>query len=331
MTGLKEKRRHLRTDLAIEAREMLMGEVSGEIPGVVVSHEQIGEIGVTRINISTPEAEERMGKKQGRYVTLEVPGLRKKNTALQDQVAGQLTKEFLGLVELHPGTTILVVGLGNWNVTPGALGPRVVKDLMVTRHILQYEPETLGAGFRPVAAIAPGVLGITGVETGEIVQGLVEKIKPDLLVAVGALAARKLQRLHTTIQLADTGIHPGSGVGNKRPGISRDTVGIPVIAIGVPTVVDAVTIADDLLEQLLASIMREATDSSPVYPVVKAIAEGDRRAVLEEVTAPYGGNLMVTPKEIDTLVEDIAMLMAGGLNAALHPAIGSGEPGKYLH
>jgi len=328
---LQGRRSNIRTDLAIEAREMLLGEVKEEIPGVVTSRETVGEISVTRVSITTPEASEQMGKKQGRYTTLEVPGLRKKNSDLQDKVAGQLTKELLDMMKLQPGTSVLVVGLGNWNVTPDALGPRVVKDLLVTRHIVQMEPETFGEGFRPVAAIAPGVLGITGVETGEIVQGLVEKVRPDLLIAVDALAARRLERLHTTIQLSDTGIHPGSGVGNKRPGISQETVGIPVIAIGVPTVVDAVTIADDMLEQMLTTIMHEAGEESPVYKVVKAIAEGDRRTVLEEVTAPYGGNLMVTPKDIDTLIEDIARLMAGGLNAALHPAIASEEPGKYLH
>lgn len=328
---LQGRRRHIRTDLAIEAREMLLGEVREDIPGVVASRETVGEISVSRVSITTPEASERMGKKQGRYITLEVPGLRKKNSSLQDKVAGQLTKELLDMLKLQHGSTVLVVGLGNWNVTPDALGPRVVKDLLVTRHIVQMEPETLGEGFRPVAAIAPGVLGLTGVETGEIVQSLVEKVRPDLLIAVDALAARRLERLHTTIQLADTGIHPGSGVGNKRAGISQETVGIPVIAIGVPTVVDAVTIADDMLEQMLTTIMHEAGEESPVYKVAKAIVEGDRRAVLEEVTAPYGGNLMVTPKDIDTLIEDIARLLAGGLNAALHPAIASGEPGKYLH
>jgi spore protease len=234
-------------------------------------------------------------------------------------------------VEFSPETTVLVVGLGNWNVTPDALGPRVVKDLLVTRHILQMEPETLGEGFRSVAAISPGVLGITGVETGEIIQGLVEKVKPDLLIAVDALAARSLSRLHTTIQLADTGIHPGSGVGNKRLGITHETIGIPVIAVGVPTVVDAITIANDILDHLLHSFIEEASPDSPVSAVVKSMAEGDKKAVMEEIMAPYGGNLMVTPKDIDTLVEDIARVISGGLNAALHPEIDNEDSGKYLH
>jgi spore protease len=331
VTELGRLNRNIRTDLAIEAREMLMGEVKEEIPGVSAETESLQDIKVTRVNISTPEAEERMGKKQGRYITLEVPGLRRKDTALQDEVSRQLAREFMKMVEFSPETKVLVVGLGNWNVTPDALGPRVVKDLLVTRHILQMEPETLGEGFRSVAAISPGVLGITGVETGEIIQGLVEKVKPDLLIAVDALAARSLSRLHTTIQLADTGIHPGSGVGNKRLGITHETIGIPVIAVGVPTVVDAITIANDILDHLLQSFIEEASPDSPVSAVVKSMAEGDKRAVMEEIMSPYGGNLMVTPKDIDTLVEDIARVISGGLNAALHPEIDNEDSGKYLH
>jgi spore protease len=324
-------RENIRTDLAIEAREMLMGEVKEEIPGVQAETQTIDGITITRVDVTTPEAEQKMGKKQGRYITLEAPGLRQKNTPLQEKVSQQFTRELQRMVELQDDTTVLVVGLGNWNVTPDALGPRVVKDLLVTRHIKKLEPETLGEGFRPVAAIAPGVLGITGVETGEIVQGLVEKIRPDLLIAVDALAARSLNRLHTTIQLADTGIHPGSGVGNKRLGITYDSVGIPVIAIGVPTVVDAITIASDLMDHLLAAFIQEASPDSPVRAVAQSLAEGDKRAVMEEVITPNGGNLMVTPKDIDTLIEDVSRLIAGGLNAALHPAVENDGTGKYLH
>ena len=324
-------KRNIRTDLAIEAHEMLMGEVKEEITGVLAETEQLGEMHVTRVNITTPEAEERLGKKQGKYITIEAPGLRQKNTELQDAVSRQFTKELLAMVELEPNATVLVVGLGNWNVTPDALGPFVVKDLLVTRHILALEPDTLGEGFRPVCAISPGVLGTTGVETGEIIQGLVEKVKPDLLIAVDALAARNLNRLHTTIQIADTGITPGSGVGNRRLAISHETIGIPVIAVGVPTVVDAVTIADDLTDHLLNLMMQEAGQDSPVYKVVQSIAAGDKRSIMQEVLEPYGGKLMVTPKEIDTLIEDIGRLLAGGINAAMHSAIQSEATGKYLH
>lgn len=323
--------RNIRTDLAIEARELLMGEVRREIPGVQLDTEDMDDIHISRVEITTREAEKRMGKKQGKYITLEAPGLRQKNTELQERVARQFTEELLRIIDLGEDATVLVIGLGNWNVTPDALGPRVVKDLLVTRHILALEPETLGEGFRAVSALAPGVLGITGVETSEIIQGLVDKVKPDLLIAIDALAARSLNRLHTTIQIADTGITPGSGVGNKRLGISRETIGVPVIAVGVPTVVDAVTIADDLMSHLLSALMQEAGEKSPVYKVVRSIAEGDKRAVMAEVLEPYGGRLMVTPKEIDTLVEDMARLLAGAINAALHPAIASEEAGKYLH
>ncbi|MDW7650122.1 MAG: GPR endopeptidase [Bacillota bacterium] len=331
MTDQTVKRRNIRTDLAIEAHEMLMGEVKEEIPGVMAETEKIGDMNITRVHITTPDAEERMGKRQGRYITLEAPGLRQKNTELQETVSRQFSQELLKMVELTDQTTILVVGLGNWNVTPDALGPRVVKDLLVTRHILELQPETLGEGFRAVCAIAPGVLGITGVETGEIIQGLVEKVKPDIIIAVDALAARSLSRLHTTIQIADTGITPGSGVGNKRLEISHETLGIPVIAVGVPTVVDAVTIADDLAGHLFELLMQEAGADSPVYKVIESVAEADKRQIMQEVLEPYGGRLMVTPKEVDTLIEDVARLLSGGINASMHPAIESVESTKYLH
>ena len=171
MTGANSKCRNVRTDLAIEAREMLMGEVKEEIPGVKSESEDFGEIHVTRVYITTTEAEEQMGKKQGKYITLEAPGLRQKNTALQEMVSRRFALELQSMVELAPDATVLVVGLGNWNVTPDALGPRVVKDLFVTRHILELQPDVLGEGFRPLGAIAPGVLGITGVETSEIIHG----------------------------------------------------------------------------------------------------------------------------------------------------------------
>jgi len=136
-------------------------------------------------------------------------------------------------LNLKDDSTILVIGLGNWNVTPDALGPKVVSRLMVTRHLLEYVPDQVDEGVRPVCAVSPGVLGITGIETGEIVRGIVDRVKPDVVIAIDALASRKMERVNTTIQIADTGISPGSGVGNKRMELSRETLGVPVIAIGV--------------------------------------------------------------------------------------------------
>lgn len=324
----------IRTDLALEAREMLLKEPPGEdIPGVESQTADEKGMHISRVKITTPEAAEKLGKVMGSYITIEAPGLRKKDSYLQEEVSQVLSRELLALMglEKEPGKTVLVVGLGNWNVTPDALGPRVVQGLLVTRHILTLEPETLGPGFRPVAALSPGVLGLTGVETGEIIQGLVEKIRPDMILTVDALAARNMERLHTTIQISDTGIYPGSGVGNRRLPINRETMGMPVFALGVPTVVDAVTIALDAMDQLVGSLKASAGEESKVYQVLKDMSWEDKRRLLAEVLSPYNGNLMVTPKEVDTLVEDTARLIAGGINAALHPGIEPSDASKYLH
>lgn len=323
----------IRTDLAIEAREMLLKEpVQKEMAGVESETMDEGEVKISRVRITTPEAAEKMGKVMGTYVTLEAPGLRKKDSRLQETVSQVLARELVNImgIEKDVGKTVLVVGLGNWNVTPDALGPRVIQGLLVTRHILSLEPETLGEGFRAVSAISPGVLGLTGIETGEIVQGLVERVKPDLLLTVDALAARTIDRLHTTIQISDTGIYPGSGVGNHRLPINQDTMGIPVFALGVPTVVDAVTIAVDAMDRMVGSLTATAAKDSQIYEVLQGMSWNDKKELLSEVLNPYNGNLMVTPKEVDTLIEDTARLIAGGLNAALHPNIEAEDAAKYL-
>ncbi len=324
----------IRTDLAVEAREMLLQETpEPDMAGVQSQSLDEGDIHINRVKVTTPEAAEKLGKVMGSYITIEAPGLRRKDSQLQERVSQALSRELARLMNLEKDAvkTVLVVGLGNWNVTPDALGPRVVQGLLVTRHILTLEPETLGPGFRPVSALSPGVLGLTGVETGEIIQGLVEKVKPDMLLTVDALAARNMERLHTTIQISDTGIYPGSGVGNRRLPINQETMGMPVFALGVPTVVDAVTIAVDAMDQLVGSLKASAGEESKVYQVLKEMSWDDKRRLLTEVLSPYNGNLMVTPKEVDTLIEDTARLISGGINAALHPSIEPADASKYLH
>lgn len=164
---------------------------------------------------------------------------------------------FLEEVGVTKEASCLIVGLGNWNVTPDALGPIVVENVLVTRHLFQLQPESVEEGFRPVSAIRPGVMGITGIETSDVIYGIIEKTKPDFVIAIDALAARSIERVNSTIQISDTGIHPGSGVGNKRKELSKETLGIPVIAIGVPTVVDAVSITSDTIDFILKHFGRE--------------------------------------------------------------------------
>ena len=317
---------NIRTDLAVEAHEVLSARE--EIPGVQVSKEGDEDITIHRVSITTEQGAARMGKAVGNYLTLEVPGLRKKNTALQDKVVRVFYKELQRMFNLNDRQSVLAIGLGNWNVTPDALGPRVVRELFVTRHILDLKPEILGEGYRSVAAVAPGVLGITGIETGEIIRGITEYVKPDIIVAIDALAAQRMSRLHTTIQVSDTGIVPGSGVGNRRLGINRQTIGIPVYAIGVPTVVDAVTIAGDSMDHLAEALKRESAQGNMFANIVQKMNWEEKRNIIKEVLQPFAGDLIVTPKEIDTLIDDISLVIAASLDAAFHPKIAEEEESR---
>lgn len=315
-----------RTDLALEAQEALTRKTREDIPGVLVETAQDEEVLITRVKIITPEAARVMGKLQGRYVTLEARGLREKNTPLQEKVMKFLADELANLVELPAAATILVIGLGNWNITPDALGPRAVDKIVVTRHLQGMLSPELRGGVRSVCAIAPGVLGITGMETAEIVQGIVNKIRPDLVIAIDALAAASSHRVISTIQLADTGINPGSGVGNKRFGLTRESLGVPVIAIGVPTVVHASTIAMDTINTL-----QEHAAFARYFKSLEDLSEGDRHTIVRQVLPEALGDLMVTPKEVDRLIEDIADTIAGGINQAMHPNIDYENIHMYLH
>lgn len=315
---------NVRTDLALEAHELLTK--TEDIPGVSVEKEGDEDIIINRVAITTEQAAARMGKAAGNYLTLEVPGLRKKNTELQDKVVRVLYKELQKMFNLNGDQTVMVIGLGNWNVTPDALGPRVVQEIFVTRHILQLKPELLGDGYRSVCAISPGVLGITGIETSEIIRGVAEQVRPDVIVAVDALAAQRLERLNTTIQVADTGVVPGSGVGNRRLGINRQTMGgIPVFSIGVPTVVDASTIAGDSFDHIAEGLKRESPQGNVLAGIVQKMDWQEKKEIIQEILNPYTGDLIVTPKEIDTLVEDISLVLANSLDAAFHPQIAAAE------
>ncbi|RQD72757.1 MAG: GPR endopeptidase [Candidatus Syntrophonatronum acetioxidans] len=330
--GLWERERSmLRTDLAIEATEMISARPDEEIEGVKVETREEGQISINRVTVLNEKGQRKIGKAVGNYVTLEAPGLRQRNADLQDRVSQVFTREFLRLAKLGEDASILVVGLGNWNVTPDALGPRVVGELLVTRHLLKLTPEVLGEGYRSVSALAPGVLGLTGIETSEIIFGIVEKIKPDLVIAIDALASRNMSRVNTTIQIADTGISPGSGVGNKRLGINRQTLGVEVIAVGVPTVVDAVTITLDTLDRAADKLIKQNPENSKIYNMMNNMDRDERFALIKEVLEPYNENLMVTPKEIDTIIDDVSLVISGGLNAALHPKIHGEDSTKYLN
>lgn len=327
----------VRTDLALEAHEILeeqalkQGEKKfREPPGVKVEREGDEEIKVTRVKVTSPTGEASIGKPMGNYVTLEVPGLRYNDQVLYENTCKALAKELIKILDLKEKSTIFVVGLGNWNVTPDALGPKVVSSLMVTRHLLEYVPDQVDEGVRPVCAIAPGVLGLTGIETGEIIKGIVDKVKPDVVIAIDALASRNMDRVNTTIQIADTGISPGSGVGNKRMELSKETLGVPVIAIGVPTVVDAATMANDTIDLILDSMIKQAKKGSEFYNMLNEIDRDEKYQMISELLDPYTGNLIVTPKEIDEVVERVSKVIANGLNISLHQGITLNDVNRYI-
>ena len=313
-------------DLALEARDLVRGQTGQEIPGVLVNKEDHPDATVTVVKIVEPAAAQIMKKPMGTYITIEAPGIRYPNRQVHRTMAQLLSQQLISLFSLPDHANVLLVGLGNWNATPDALGPKVINMSLVTRHLYRYTPQEISPGMRSVSALAPGVLGITGIETAEIIHGVVEKIKPELIIAVDALAARNVERIGTTIQLADTGISPGSGIGNQRAGINRESLGVPVIAVGVPTVVNAAVIASDAIEQL----MQQLQTSPELYRVFRTLPPDFTDKLVAEVLKPFGGELTVTPKEIDTLIRNAATVVAGGISMALHPSIDPGEFGLYL-
>lgn len=318
-----------RTDLAIEAHEMARRRVQ-TVPGVEEETEEFDGIRVSRVHVQNRQGEQALGKRAGRYVTIEVPGLRRRDPDLQQRVAEQFAKEFERLLDVPEQATVLVVGLGNQQVTPDALGPKVAQKMFVTRHLFQYFPDLLGEGYRTVAAVSPGVLGVTGVETTEVVKGIVEHVQPDLVVAIDALASRSLNRVNATIQISDTGIQPGAGVGNKRKALDEQTLGCKVLAVGVPTVVDAATIANDAMELILTKL-KETVPGNGASQIFDHFSPQEKWQLIKEVLDPLGNNLMVTPKEIDEFIDDVAEVVAQGLNLALHPCMTMEDASQLTH
>jgi len=338
----------IRTDLALEGHQMAVEQYGEQIPGVSLDEEDIDDIHITRLSIESEEGARLINKRAGHYITFEASGLKRHDSNFQDQMTKIFAKDFkryLDEIEITSDAKVLVIGLGNWNVTPDALGPMVVEKILVTSHLFELMPDEVDRGFRPVSAVAPGVLGITGIETSDIVKGIVEKSKPDLVIAIDALASRSLDRVNSTIQIADTGINPGSGIGNKRKSLDRETLGVPVIAIGIPTVVDAVSITSDTIDYVLQHLGKQLDVRNPFgkrpskntenhakfLGMIGTLSEQEKRQLIFEVLAPMGFNLMVTPKEVDTFVEDMAGILANGLNMALHSAVNGENVSSYTN
>ncbi len=291
----------IRTDLAMEAREL-----SGAMDGI--SEETISSRGytVSRIKIETDAAAKRLGKEKGLYITIEAPELPYGTAELRQSVINALSDELLRIMG-HCCGTVLVAGLGNRAVTPDALGPRTAEQIHITRHIKQYMPDSLPKDVRSVCAVSPGVLGVTGIETTDILYGAVQQCKPELIIAVDSLASRRTERIGCTIQLCDCGLQPGAGVGNARSGINQGSMGVPVIAIGVPLVVYASTISRDTIELIADKLDLPSGDEKLKELAANAISEKT-------------GELIVTPKEIDSLISTMSEVLSCGINAALFGA-----------
>lgn len=291
----------IHTDLALEDKERFESdnvEVSGVSVEEVYNHEK--EIQITTVKIITENGAKVMRKPVGTYITMEAPNMTIPDEEYQKEIAEELALYLEDMIPLNQKDyTVLVVGLGNRDVTPDALGPHVVEELNVTRHIIkEYGKYAMNEKeAHMVSAISPGVMAQTGMETSEIVKGIVSEIKPDFVIAIDALAARNTKRLNRTIQIADTGINPGSGVGNHREGITKESLGIPVIAIGVPTVVDAATIVRDTMENLM-----ENMDPAEKYEA------------MDQLIAPHLYGMFVTPKDIDETINRIGSTISEALN-----------------
>lgn len=307
---------NIRTDLAIETREMykIARKIEDEIPGVeTIIDNNDSDILITKVKITSDIAAENLNKAKGEYITLESPRLKDNDEEFNNKISEKLATLIKEITKLNPNDTVLVVGLGNWDITADALGPKVVSRIDLTRHLIEYVPQYVKEGTRPICAISPGVLGTTGIETGEIIKGIVEKISPNVLIVIDALASRKMERINTTIQISNTGIVPGSGVGNARNAITKETMGIPVIAIGVPTVVEAAVIANDALE-LFIERMKQDEKKKMLFENLDELYNYQE---IRNALLPKDYNFIVTPKEIDELIENISDVIANGINQAL--------------
>lgn len=309
---------NFRTDLADERRDMYKksNRIENEVEGIEAQEEQITDkIKVTRVKITNEQGEQAIGKTKGNYITIDI---QKMNIITEEEAlkaSETLANELRKLVEnkIQSKEDVLIVGLGNEEVTPDALGPNVVKDIEVTRHIINYLPQYIDENARPVSAIAPGVLGTTGIETLEVIKGVVDNIKPKLLIVIDALASRSMERISSTIQLSDTGIVPGAGVGNTRKELTKNTLGIPVIAIGIPTVVETAVVVNDALDLFIEKLQQEAKSND----YLNRLKEEDNYEQIKEALLPKDFNFIVTPKEIDELILNMSQVVARGINMSM--------------
>ena len=309
----------IRTDLALETQEK-MQEDKVDLKGVSFSEEEIDtNLVISTVVIETENGAKTMGKPKGTYITIEAGNMDEEDEDYHREISTQLARVIKKLVPVKKEElSVLVVGLGNRAVTPDSLGPRVVDNLYITRHILnEYGKFAFGKeGVNRISSIVPGVMAQTGMESMEIVAAVVKETKPDFVIVVDALAARNTKRLNRTIQVTDTGINPGSGVGNHRHGINEKSLGVPVIAIGIPTVVDAATIVNDTMASLLSALSQNE-EWKRIGNSVNELNDSEKYELIRELLSPGLNIMFVTPKDIDESVKRLCFTISEGINMAL--------------
>ena len=300
----------IRTDLALENREIYRSaqKIEDEIPGIETEiDDSDSDILITKVKILSDEGANALGKPIGNYITIESQMMNDEVENIDNKIIQKVSEIIKDISHLVKSDTVLVVGLGNGDVTPDALGPKVIENLQVTRHLIEYAPEYVKEGTRAVSAIIPGVLGTTGIETSEIVKGIVDRINPNLVIVIDALASKNMDRISKTIQISDTGIIPGSGVGNSRFAITKDVLGVPTIVIGVPTVVGVPTIVDEAIKYVIDKNEDETKKE-----------ELKQTNYMKEILENKKFDFMVTPKDIDDIISNLSSLVADSINMALN-------------
>lgn len=335
------KKYHIRTDLAIEAIQDI-----DEEQGIVADVKTFDNVKVTKVIIDE-KGSKIINKKVGNYITIEFEDATDHDN--KEKITKIFSDELKKLIEtsnIDDEMNCLIIGLGNNKSTPDALGPLAINNVLVTNHLFLYGH--VEKGFRRVTAISPGVMGQTGIETSDLILSIVNTAKPDFVIVIDALASQSIERVNKTIQMTDTGIHPGSGVGNSRKEISKDIIGVPVIAIGVPTVVDAVTIVSDTINYmhknfaytkqninnpinrlipnntinyLKKDIKLNDDDRKELLGMIGSLSDSEVKQLIFEVLTPIGYNLMVTPKEVDFIMEKLSDIIGNGINRALHKKV----------
>lgn len=308
---------NFRTDMADERRDIYKKANNlDNIPGIETFENIVDEnIKTNIVKIIDSNGEKAIGKPIGTYVTVDIKNLKLATDEDIDKASNVVKDELKKIIDSHCESQdeILVVGLGNQFVTPDSLGPKVVSEIDVTKHFIKYTPQYVTEGTRSVCAIAPGVLGTTGIETSEIIKGIVDNVKPKMLLVIDSLASKSIERISSTVQISDTGIIPGGGVGNAREELSETSIGIPVIAIGVPMVVESAVLVNDCLDLFIGKLQNEAKSND----YLNELKEKDNYEEIKESLNPTGYNMIVTPKEIDDLIENMKDVVAKAINFAV--------------